>query len=107
MSRVKGGKGYLLVDNRASGGELKEYPTMTCGHANHIVVLNPERQRPRYTCPKCYSYVCDDLACRVECTPIEKCVELAQKYPGLPILGRGKQGELLIDPEILKIGKPY
>ena len=30
--------GYAMVDNRASGGILKEYNTTTCGHNNEIIV---------------------------------------------------------------------
>lgn len=105
--RVKGGRGYLMVDNRASGGKLVEMPTLTCAHCQKIVVLNPERKRTRGYCRKCDAFICDDRACSCYCAPIERCVELAQKYPGLPTLPRGYNGELLFDPEILTKGKPF
>ena len=105
--RVKGGKSYLLIDNRASGGELKEYATLTCAHCQKIVVMNPDRKRERGYCQNCHAYVCDNAGCRVNCTPIEQCIELAQKYPGLPILPRGKHGELLFDPAFLTKDKIY
>ena len=105
--RVRGGRGTLIIDNRASGGTYQEMATLTCAHCNCIVVLNPERKRSRAFCQKCYAYVCDDKVCATVCSPIEKCVELAQKYPGLPTLPRGYNGELLFDPEYLKEGKPF
>ena len=105
--RVKGGRGYLMVDNRPSGGKLLELATLTCAHCQLIVVLNPERKRARGYCPKCDAYICDARACTTYCAPIEKCVELAQKYPGLPILTRAYDGGLLVNPEILTQGKPY
>ena len=104
MPRVRGGRGYLMVDNRASGGELKEYATLTCAHGGHIVVMNPDRKRTRNYCAKCHAYYCDDC---VGCVPIEKAIELAQKYPGLPVLPRGKHGELLFNPTLLDEGKVY
>ena len=105
--QIKGGRGYLMVDNRASGGKLEEYATMTCGHCNTIVVLRGDRKRPRGYCKKCHAYVCDNAACVVNCTPILKAVALAQKYPGLPVLTRGYQGQLLCDPKYFQEGKIF
>ena len=110
--RVKGGRGYLIVDNRASGGTLQEYATLTCCHCGSMVVLHPQRTRARGYCPRQYAYRCDDNMCAVNCAngicpPVEQCVELAQKYPGLGTLSRAKDGGLVFDPEILKIGKIY
>lgn len=107
VKKVKGGKSYLMIDNRASGGKLLEFNTMTCAHCHMVVALNPERKRPRGYCPKCDAYICDDRVCTTYCAPIEKCIELAQKHPGLPTLPRDKQGGLLFDPDILKQDKPY
>lgn len=99
-NRVKGGKGYLQIDNRASGGTLQEYNTLTCGHCNCITVLNPERKRARGYCQKCHAYTCDAAVCRVDCNPIQQGLELILKYPGLNALARGKQGEILFDPSL-------
>lgn len=109
---IRGGRGYLMIDNRAAGGELIEMPTLTCCHCFTIVALNLERTRERGWCPKQNAYRCDDNMCATNCAlgvcpPIEQCVELAQKYPGLPTLPRAKDGGLLFDPEILKEGKVY
>lgn len=52
-------EGWLFVDNRVSGGGLHEAATHTCNHCQAIVVLNPERIRPRAYCRGCDSYICD------------------------------------------------
>ena len=105
--RVKVGRGYLLVDNRASGGKLEEYPTLTCGHCFSIVVLTKARKRARGYCRTGHHYICDLPGCQIQCTPIEQALDLIVKYPGLPALPRGYNGELLFDPEYLKQGKIF
>lgn len=97
----------LIIDNRAAGGKLIEMATLTCAHCGIIVVLNPERKRRRQVCHKCNAYVCDDKICATVCAPILQRVELCVKYPGLPTLVSGYNGELLFDPEYLKEGKVY
>jgi hypothetical protein len=52
--------GYLMVDNRASGGKLLEASTYTCTHCCAIVVLNPERKRERSKCVQCNHQICDN-----------------------------------------------
>ena len=104
--RVRGGKGYMMVDDRASGGQFQEMSTMTCAHCGTVVVLNPMRTRERGYCGKCHAYVCDNPVCNAVCAPIEQRVILAQKYPGLPTLIPDQDGELPFDEEILKEGKP-
>lgn len=52
-------EGYLLKDNRASGGGMLESATLTCSHCQRQVILNPDRSRSRGYCPKCDHYVCD------------------------------------------------
>ena len=105
--RVRGGRGTLIIDERASGGERREMATLTCAHCGCVVVLNHERKRKRNRCYHCNAYVCDDKVCATTCAPIEKSVELAQKYPGLQTLPRGYNGELLFDPAYLEKGKVY
>ena len=97
---VRGGRGYLLVDNRASGGALEELPTLTCAHCNCTTVLNPQRTRERGYCQKCHAYVCDLPGCRAACNPTELMVDLARKYPGEPWLLRGPNGEPLFPQEL-------
>jgi hypothetical protein len=69
--------GYLLVDNRASGGGYTETKTRRCSHCQKMVLLHPERQRPRNWCMKCDSYICDTPACNIECVPIDKILDQA------------------------------
>jgi uncharacterized paraquat-inducible protein A len=64
-------EGELTVDDRASGGALFESATTTCSHCNKIVVLNPDRQRPRGYCSRCDHYICDSCDER-NCLPIRK-----------------------------------
>lgn len=87
-------EGYLLIDNRnspgvseellratgkdfafAPPGKLFESATVTCSHCNAVVVLNPDRTRPRGYCAKCDHYVCDHPACGLECTPFKQILE--------------------------------
>ena len=107
--RIRGGRSYLIIDNRASGGTRQEYATLTCGHCHTVVVLHPERKRERGWCRRCNSYTCDGVCSKPDspCVPIEKAVELALRYPGLPTLSSGYHGELLFDPKYLEEGKPH
>lgn len=51
-----------------------ESATVTCEHCHAIVVLNPDRSRPREWCFTCDSYICDVCALRrkqgVTCMPL-------------------------------------
>lgn len=93
-------EGYLLIDHRNSPGlpeELDaalgrpigsgqgtfECPTITCGHCQVIVVVNPLRNRTRGYCPKCDTYVCDACeairAMKFECRTMKKVVDDARE----------------------------
>jgi hypothetical protein len=52
-------EGYLLIDNRASGGTVIEVPTLTCSHCHRQVIVNPGRTRDREYCANCDHYICD------------------------------------------------
>src|SRR5262249_28115217 len=66
-------EGCLVVDHRASpgigprpdgrqavkAGTLFESATVTCNHCKCVVVLNPDRKRPRGYCPGCDGFTCD------------------------------------------------
>lgn len=85
-------EGWLMIDNRASPGiddkligadkfapvvgegQVYESATVTCAHCSKVVVLNPNRTRPRHYCQKCDHYVCDELACATECVPFDKII---------------------------------
>jgi hypothetical protein len=70
-------EGILIVDHRAGpglsiemtqamglppmpGGKLMESATKKCAHCPRVVILNPDRSRPRHYCPSCDNYICDD-----------------------------------------------
>jgi hypothetical protein len=72
-------EGYMLHDERASGGELIERPTFTCHHCHRVVVMNPDRTRPREYCGKCDHYICDGCGAikkaSGECVPVARQAE--------------------------------
>lgn len=86
-------EGYLLIDNRESpgvseglihqsgkdapfvrAGQMFESATVSCSHCQRIVILNPDRTRPRGYCRKCDAYICDSPGCNAECNPFEKVI---------------------------------
>lgn len=99
MPRLKRQReGYLLIDHKDSpgvpeemiqaaikagkpvpgglrGGLTYESATVTCCHCNRIVVLNPDRKRPRGYCAKCDHYVCDSPECALECNPFQRLLD--------------------------------
>lgn len=66
--------GYLMVDNRHSGGSLSETATKTCAHCQATVVMNPLRQRERHWCTRCDAYICDGCTA-FECVPFKKILD--------------------------------
>ena len=81
--------GYLIIDHRASPGipghrhlgegSIFECDTRTCNHCSTPVMMNPERVRARYNCPKCDAYLCDWCAeaykKNMVCKPFKQVVE--------------------------------
>lgn len=83
-------EGYLLIDHRNSpgvpeeliratplqmstdsaGSKLFETPTITCCHCQTVVMLNPNRSRPRNYCMNCDHYHCDNPGC-FTCVPFQ------------------------------------
>ena len=59
MKSLRRHEGYVLRDNRASGGVREELPTFTCHHCSTVVVMNPLRTRAREYCGGCDHYICD------------------------------------------------
>ena len=99
-------EGYLIIDNRESPGvpqiltpsgpqaapfvpqsQVMEMATVTCAHCNRVVVLNPERTRPRGFCVKCNHYICDEPGCGLECRPFKQFIDdyLEAASKGLPL----------------------
>lgn len=90
-----GGKGYLQVDNRPSGGKLEEFATLTCAHCGVLQILNGLRVRPRAHCDRCSKYICDQCSALNECNFYEESLELALAHPGMgPFLGRNPDGSI-------------
>ncbi len=98
MASKRRHEGYLLIDNRfgpgvsaefvrQSGkdapvvpeGHLFESATITCAHCQAVVVLNPNRTRPRHYCPQCDHYVCDNPVCVTTCMPMNKVLDVLQE----------------------------
>jgi hypothetical protein len=76
--------GYYLIDQRASGipvsagRPLVEMATFTCTHCSAVVVLNPERTRPRTKCYGCNHLICD--SCAAQKAIDGRCHTIMQKY---------------------------
>ncbi len=89
-------RSYFAVDNTITG-QRTELPCFTCCHCNRVVVMNPERQRPRYTCRQCMALTCDSAGCQAGCNDFRKSVELAsQDYLGQPWLLRDAAGDPVV-----------
>lgn len=72
--RASGFKGFVAgADMRG----LYESATKTCCHCNVIVVLNPDRTRPRNYCRGCDAYACDNPACH-ECVPFVRKLDMLE-----------------------------
>lgn len=72
-------EGYLLIDNRCAGDGLVESATVTCAHCHAVVVLNPQRTRPRHYCASCDHYVCDAAACATTCRNFNQYLDTQQE----------------------------
>ncbi len=125
--RPHGGRGYLVVDNRANGGGMFEANTFTCAHCGSVVIIHPAqkfahcpapackngclgaRKSARPTCKKCNAIVCDDRICIEECNSVERSIDkmMAKPLVQIPWLPRGYNGELLFDRSLLEAGKVY
>ncbi len=78
MSSLKRHEGWLMSDNRVSGGQLIERAVVVCSHCQRAIVMNPDRTRPRGYCGKCDHYVCDP--CEGERVRTGECKPLRQLY---------------------------
>ena len=107
MSSLKRHEGYLLIDNRNLPGiehapgsrfnsvganQLYECATITCAHCNTVVILRPDRSRPRGYCRKCDKYICDNPACSVDCINFDKLLDQMQEQAFLQIQKEQRNG---------------
>lgn len=79
--------GYLLIDDRASGGKLREYDTLGCGHCQGVI----DKKRWRleggiYKCSGCKKALCHNCTnihsvanLELKCDPWQEKVERAVK----------------------------
>jgi hypothetical protein len=66
--------GYLLHDERASGGTLEEYDTVSCKHCQAVIRIIRGQRQGAY-CMKCGGPVCNTPRCASTCTPFMKKIE--------------------------------
>ena len=92
MSSLKRHEGYLLIDNRnlpaltgngslfdpVGANQVYECATITCAHCNAVVILRPDRSRPREYCRKCDKYICDECSGK-PCYPREQVLDDLEK----------------------------
>jgi hypothetical protein len=58
------------IDGRPIKGQA-EYHTYTCGHCSNIVVMRPDRVKPREMCFSCGKWICGKSeVCAKFCTPL-------------------------------------
>lgn len=79
-------EGWLMIDDRASGGKLVEQACFTCAHCQRVTPLDPLRQRPRGYCAKCDRYLCDSPACNGRCRPMKAVLDRAQELAARPLV---------------------
>ena len=79
MKTISTGEGYLLNDNRCSGGKLEEAAMLGCNHCQKLIVKS-EWQADGAFCHCCDAPVCGpcgDRARYVGCAPFLKTLEQA------------------------------
>ena len=77
MKTYQKGQGYLMNDNRASGGKLEEADVLTCTHCQKVL-LNDDWKEDGGFCGQCMHPVCGkcaDLMLVTGCTPFVKKIE--------------------------------
>jgi hypothetical protein len=70
--------GYLLIDNRVSGGVLEEYQTVPCKHCRAVLKI-VKGQREGYWCNPCGGHVCPTCAKSGRCDPFFAKIERWQQ----------------------------
>lgn len=63
--------GHLLIDDRASGGKLREYDTVSCKHCQAVIKIEirPKTKMCQPWCDHCFGHVCNAKACASLCVP--------------------------------------
>ncbi len=69
------------LDGNAILGQA-EYATFTCGHCSNIVVMRPDRVRPREMCFSCGKWICEkNELCALFCTPLTALADDGMEAP--------------------------
>jgi hypothetical protein len=101
-------EGHFVEYAVGSSKVFREGDLLHCAHCgNSVVCCGGLRKRPRNWCAKCDHYICDVKTCNDYCTPIDWLLDMGQRYPTFPALGRGPGGTLLFDPAILEKGRIF
>lgn len=59
------------IDGNLREGQTFSYPTYTCAHCSTMVVMRPNRERPRKSCMSCGGWICEKKQiCNEHCTPL-------------------------------------
>jgi hypothetical protein len=109
MRTERSEEGWLLIENKFAPGPSAEdlakwgkpeapvvgvgityeSATYTCSHCHTIVILNPNRSRPRNKCMKCFKRICDNPICNMDCKPLVELFDDLRnqltKTPDVPI----------------------
>ena len=94
--------GFLIVDDRCSGGQLVEADTTLCRHCQCIMVVPSSGSAGAY-CTKCGGPVCPDGPCAVICTPVARQVDEALRWAARAGLGLGPERRATIRQEAVGI----
>ena len=73
--------GYILNDNRASGGALQEWDTVACKHCQAVVKKEIFAKKGGF-CGRCFGAICIRCAKRMDkfgCEPFLKEIEIKLK----------------------------
>ena len=59
-----------------TGMHFREEWAYTCGHCTSVVMMRPERTRPRLKCIPCGRWICEtNELCQKDCTPVYSLAE--------------------------------
>lgn len=96
-------EGYLLMDNRVSGGQMVEAPILTCSHCQRQLMVNPGRTRDREYCAKCDHYICD--WCAAERKGVDECLPMKARLEALQADAfrqeQSEKGTIYLPPSVI------
>ena len=79
--------GYMVVDDRRSGGSVVECDTFQCPHCQRHVIRDLRgpagRTKQRPYCSKCGKLTCNQYPCNVRCDPTKQRIDRALSRQGM------------------------